>query len=282
MSQKDYYKILNVDNKAGQQQIKDAYRGLALQYHPDRNRGNPAVAERMKEINEAYAVLSDLTKRRAYDAMRQQYGSFAYDQFRQGYSEQDIFKGSDINTIFEEIARASGLSGFNEIFREFYGPEYRAFGFQRPGFFVRGSVHFSPFGRRYNYDQGDRNAHGGVIRPSFPLGGNLGKIAKFVFKKIVGVEWPEKGKDWQGVIYVDPRQAEGGAEVRYFNRRRSRDLRVKIPPGIKDGQQIRLKGMGASGKGGAEAGDLYLKVSMKKSLLQKLRDFWGYTHASAQ
>jgi DnaJ-class molecular chaperone len=281
MSQKDYYQILGIDNEANQQQIKDMYRRLALQYHPDRNRDNPAVAERMKEINEAYAVLSEPHKRREYDALRQQYGSFAYDQFRQGYSEQDIFRGSDINTIFEDIARASGLSGFDEIFKQFYGQEYRSFAFQRPGVFAKGFVYFSPFGRRYNYDPGHRNAHGGVTQPNFPLGGNLGKIARFVLKKMVGIEWPEKGKDWQDIIYVDPRQAEGGSDVRYISRRRSKDLRVKIPPGVKDGQRIRLRGMGASGKGGAEPGDLYLEVRVKKSILHKLRDLLGYTHVSA-
>ena len=105
MVQGDYYQILGVGGHSTQQQIKDAYRKLALQYHPDRNKGNPGAAEKMKKINEAYAVLSDPGKRREYDALRQQYGSFAYDRFRQGYSEQDIFRGSDINQIFEDRVR---------------------------------------------------------------------------------------------------------------------------------------------------------------------------------
>lgn len=273
MAQEDYYQILGVDKSASQQQIKDAYRRLALQYHPDRNRGNLSVAEKMKEINEAYAVLSDPKKRREYDVLRQQYGSFAYERFRKGYSEQDIFRGSDINQIFQEIARLFGLSSFDEIFREFYGPEYQTFEFRRPGFFGRGFVFFSPFGRRYYQGQGYSREQEQFSQLSYPLGGNLGKLVKLFIKKIWGMEWAEKGKDLYDVITIDPQQAQRGSEIIYFNRRRSKDLLVKIPPGIRDGQRIRLKGMGANGKGGAEAGELYLKVRVKRSLFHKMRDF---------
>ena len=89
MSQNDYYQILEIDLKASPKKIKDAYRKLAFKYHPDRNSKNPEAAEKMKRINEAYAVLSDAAKRREYDAMRHQFGSSAYSQFRQNYSEQD-------------------------------------------------------------------------------------------------------------------------------------------------------------------------------------------------
>ena len=83
MSPNDYYQILEVDQKASAGQIKEAYRKLAFQYHPDRNSKNPEAAEKMKRVNEAYAVLSDAVKRREYDKMRHQYGSSAYSQFRQ-------------------------------------------------------------------------------------------------------------------------------------------------------------------------------------------------------
>jgi curved DNA-binding protein CbpA len=100
MNQKDYYNILGVDRDASQQAIKEAYRKLAFQYHPDRNTGDPAATEKMKDINEAYAVLSDVSKRREYDLLRSQYGSFAYERFRQSHTDDDIFRGSDINQIF--------------------------------------------------------------------------------------------------------------------------------------------------------------------------------------
>lgn len=272
MRQKDYYKILGVDADDSQQRIKDAYRRMALKYHPDRNRDNPAVAETMKEINEAYAVLSDPKKRGEYDSLRQQYGDFAYDRFRQGYSEQDIFRGSDINQIFEELARAFGLSGFDAIFKEFYGTEYRSFEFHRPGFFGKGFVYFSPLGRRSPHPQ-QGAGEGQYSLPSAPLGGIMGKAAKYLLKRIWAVEWPERGRDLHDVITIDPMQAQTGAEIRYFNKERSRDLLVKVPPGTGDGQRIRLRGMGANGKGGEESGDLYLRVRVKRPLLRRIRDF---------
>jgi hypothetical protein len=73
------------------------------------NAGNGAAADRMKQINEAYAVLSDPHKRREYDLLLNQFGHRAQEQFRQSYSEQDIFRESDVQQIFEEMARAFGL-----------------------------------------------------------------------------------------------------------------------------------------------------------------------------
>jgi curved DNA-binding protein len=130
MDQKDYYKILGVSREATPKQIKEAYRNLAFQYHPDRNGGSAEAVERMKQINEAYAVLSDPAKRRQYDGFRQTYGDSAYNRFRDGYSEEDIFRGSDINQIFEELSRAFGFRGFEDVFKEAYGSGYRTFEFR--------------------------------------------------------------------------------------------------------------------------------------------------------
>lgn len=262
MANKDYYKILGVAENASQEEIKVAYRKLAFQYHPDRNKESPEAGDRMKEINESYAVISDSEKRREYDAMRRAYGSSAYGRFRQNYSEHDIFKGSDIDEIFEEMGRAFGFRSFDEIFREFYGSDYRSFEFRRPGVRGRGYVFF---GRPAA--QGDRKV------PDFPLGGNLGRVAKFAMKKLLGMEWPEKGDDWRDVVRIDPSTAKEGGEVVYLHRRKSKELRVKIPRGIKDGQVVRLGGMGEEGKGGAEPGDLYLKVQIKRPLGERIRAF---------
>jgi len=106
MSQADYYQVLGVDSDASQSKIKEAYRQLAFKHHPDRNSENAAAADEMKKINEAYAVLSNPAKKTEYDNLRTQFGSSAYTHFRNNYSEQDIFSGSDINHIFEEMARS--------------------------------------------------------------------------------------------------------------------------------------------------------------------------------
>ena len=261
MSQNDYYQILEIDQKAGPRQIKDTYRKLAFKYHPDRNRKNPEAAEKMKQVNEAYAVLSDPVKRREYDAMRQQFGSSAYSQFRQNYSEQDIFSGSDVNQILEQMARAFGLRGFDEIFKEFYGKGYQHYEFRKPGFFAK-SYYFT----------GARQGRG--LNPSgFPLQGSIGKLTRFFLKQFSGIELPEDGTDLNDTIRLSPEFARQGGPYAYYLREKDKKLVVKIPSGIKHNQQIRLAGMGKDGKGGGKAGDLYLKVRIRKPLLQRLQDF---------
>jgi len=264
MEQKDYYQILNVEKEAPPHKIKEAYRRLAFQYHPDKNRETPSVVEKMKEINEAYAVLSDPKKRRDYDTFHDQYGPSGYNRFKQRYSEQDIFRGSDINQIFEEMARSFGFRSFEEVFRESYGQGYRAFEFRKPGAFGRGFVFFGPrFGRS--------NFRANLISPDV-LSGHLGKFTKYLLKKILSINEPERGKDLSDVLYLDPRQALEGARGKYLHRKRSKELIVTVPPGMKHGQQIRLKGMGAPGKDGGEAGDLYLRVRIRKPLFERVKN----------
>ena len=259
MTGRDYYEILGVDRNAGQKQIKEAYRRLAFQFHPDRHKDDPGTAERMKEINESYAVLSDPNKRREYDALRQTYGSSAYGQFRQSYSEEDIFRGSDINQVLDEMARVFGFRGFNDIFSEFYGQGYRTFDFRKPGFSGKAFVFTRPAGLRSRKT------------PPAALEGNLGRVAKWALRRMWGMEWPEMGRDWHDTIILSPERASAGGKVLYTHRKRSKELAVRIPPGIQEGQSIRLQGMGEEGKGGARAGDLYLKVKIRRSLSQWLQ-----------
>ena len=75
MLQEDYYQVLGVDQNTSQTKIKEAYRQAAFKYHPDRNRDNVAAAEKMKKINEAYAVLSNPAKKTDYDDLKTQFGS---------------------------------------------------------------------------------------------------------------------------------------------------------------------------------------------------------------
>ncbi len=102
---KDYYEVLGVPKGASQEQIKKAYRELALRYHPDRNKDNDAEAK-FKEINEAYAVLGDEQKRKQYDA----YGPAG---FGQKFSEEDIFRGFDFDQVFQNMQE--GLFGFQNF-----------------------------------------------------------------------------------------------------------------------------------------------------------------------
>ena len=105
MSKRDYYEVLGVPKAAGKDEIKSAYRKLALQYHPDRNK-SAGAEEKFKEISEAYAVLSDDEKRKRYDV----YGHVG---------TEDAFRGSEAN--FDEVFRDIGIGGFRDIFEQIFG-----------------------------------------------------------------------------------------------------------------------------------------------------------------
>jgi DnaJ-class molecular chaperone len=262
MPQEDYYQVLGVQQNASSAKIKEAYRHLAFKFHPDRNKGNAATADKMKKINEAYAVLSNPAKKADYDNLRAQFGSSAYTRFRNNYSEQDIFSGSDINHIFEEMARSFGFRGSSEIFKEFYGRGYQQFEFKNPG---------GPT-RRFVFRGASQPGHQPKI--NFPVEGNLGKIFRFVLQKVTGVQFPEDGADIEDHLYLAPQQALQGGPYAYYLRRKSKKLVVKIPAGIRDGQRIRLAGMGEKGKAGGKPGDLYLKVHIRKPLLKSIKEFF--------
>ncbi len=100
MAENDYYKILGVSKTATEDEIKKAYRKLAMKYHPDHAKEDKAAEEKFKQVSEAYAVLSDKEK-------RQQYDTFGSAGFQQRYSQEDIFRGFD----FEDILRGFGLGG---------------------------------------------------------------------------------------------------------------------------------------------------------------------------
>lgn len=143
---KDYYQILGVDARATEDEIKRAYRHLALQSHPDRNPGDRAAEERFKEISEAYAVLSDPVKRREYDGFRR--AQDRQEPFRgRAWSQEELFRDLFSNPrsadLFEELSREFSRLGFrfdDRFFRDtFFGSRAIFFG---------GVVVFSPFGVR--------------------------------------------------------------------------------------------------------------------------------------
>ncbi len=267
MGHKNYYDILGVGKDATQQAIKDAYRKLAFQYHPDKNKGDPAATDKMKDLNEAYAVLSDPAKRKEYDFLSSQYGTAAYDRFRQAHTTEDIFRGSDIDQVFEEFARMFGFRSSGDIFRESYGPQYQTFRFYRTGGYGQG------YGNRHGFQGQNGARYSAGTGAGMPvLNGVTGKIIRFFLKRVAGVELPERGDDLLDNLDLEPEMASRGGEVRYSMGQKN--LMVTIPAGIKDGQRIRLRGMGAQGKAGGEPGDLYLEVKTKKSFFQKIKNMF--------
>ena len=255
-----YYEQLNVPSDASAQQIKEAYRKLAFEYHPDRNTGDPLAADKMKAINEAYAVLSNPEKRHRYDALYRDYGDSASEHFRQSFSQQDIFRGSDIHQIFEEMARSFGLRGVDEIFKDFYGKGYHSFEFRQPGVFGKGVFFGGPL-----FSRGSDAKKGGL----------LGMLGHKMLNNIFRLYLPQRGRDLVDTIVIHPDLAKVGGPYAYFHRQRGKKLVVHVPAGVRHGQTIRLAGMGKTGSHGAESGDLFLRVQIKAPFIEKLKRLVG-------
>lgn len=107
MPGKDYYKILGVSKSVSSGEIKKAYRKLALKYHPDHNKGDKSAEDKFKDISEAYAVLSNPEKKKQYDM-------FGAEGFQNKFTQEDIFRGFDFGSIFQEFGFRGG--GKDRIF----------------------------------------------------------------------------------------------------------------------------------------------------------------------
>lgn len=256
MNGADYYKTLGVPTNADPKTIKEAYRKLALKYHPDRNANNPEAVERMKIVNEAYAVLSNPAKRREYDGLRGRFGDSAYQRFWRNHTEQDIYRDSDIDQIFEDLAKNFGLRGFDDIFRDLQGKGFQRFDLKGPGIFGGGLFFFGK-----------------------PGGGNLGpKMFETLFRNLIesmtGLKLPRRGADVKDDIYLSADFARNGGPFAYYYKKQEKKLVVRIPPGVEEGQRIRLTGMGDPGTAGGPAGDLLLKVKISRNrIMDKVRRF---------
>lgn len=258
MSKQDYYQVLGVDANADAAAIKESYRKLAFRYHPDRNRETPQAAEKMKHLNEAYAVLSDPEKRRRYDALRHRFGNAAQQRFRQAHSDQDIFSGTDIRQIFEEMARAHGFRGFEEVFREFYSQAKGPLGDIPSGGSARGFVFKMPAGA------------GRRARSAF-LAGMAGRLIQSILSRFFHIEIPQDGDDINDTIRLSPELAASGGPYAYYHRQHDKKLVVQIPANLQDGQRIRLRGQGQAGRSGGKSGDLFLKARIRRSLRHRLK-----------
>ena len=246
----DYYKTLGVTRQADNSQIKQAYKKLAIKVHPDRNPDDKGAADKMAQLNEAYAVLSNPEKRQNYDQLRERFGDDAAGRFRQNHTYEDILRESDIEKIFQEISDNFGLRGFQELFKS---------GKMRGGgFFMFGTFGSAPHGRP--------KATGG--------GGFLKGIGRTLLNNVIAnaLNTPDQGKDMHDTIFLSEKHAQKGGPYAYYHTKQDKKLIVKIPKNIQEGRKIRLKGLGNKDVITGENGDLYLTVSIKTNLLSKLKN----------
>jgi len=265
---KDYYQTLGISEDASQEDIKRAFRKLAFKYHPDTNPGNEEqAAERFKEINEAYGVLGDESKRRQYDFARSgQFAGVGYDTGYRGfqYSQQDIFRDIFSNrAMFDELSRMFAQAGLrfdpdflNRVFFEGKGVMFQFYA-------TPGGVGQRTYQQGYPYTTVSTYKPGLMERLFSKIAVKMGKYA---LRKLFGFEYESPLRqelDQHIELEIPLAEAAGGGErqVTYKRGGRKKKLMVKIPPGVKPGTKIRLKGMGA--KEGKKSGDLYLHIRVK-------------------
>jgi len=260
---KNYYENLGIPKDASKDAIKDAYRKLAMQYHPDRNK-SPGAEEKFKEISEAYAVLSD-------DEKRQQYDNLGSNGFDQRYSREDIFRGADFDSIFRDMGVSSG---FDDLFSVFFGgrdfeQRQRAIHGRDLGYEVYITLEEAARGVEKEIEVpriercqvcGGSGATPGSSVQTCPVCRGSGKVQNTVrkssgtFIQIASCS----ACNGTGQKIISPCRNCNGKGLR----KRERKITVKIPVGITEGNQLRLEGQGDAPPGKGPAGDLYIIIHL--------------------
>ncbi len=268
MDKRDYYEILGIDRGADENAIKKEYRGLAMKYHPDRNPGDKQAAEKMTEINEAYAVLSDRGKRRLYDT----YGHAGL----QGYTIEDIFGGVDFSSLFREFGLGDSFGrGFGgSIFDSFFGRRGSTRTRPRKGADLRYDLEVSledvalgaektiqfPKIEECRACSGTGAKPDGLIECEHCHGSGqivmdqrsgytvLRQITTCSHCRGRGRIIKESCDECQGIGFLE----------------KAKEITVPIPRGADTGHNIRIEGEGKWGEAGARPGDLYVVFAVQR------------------
>jgi len=283
MANRDYYEILGVHKNAKDDEIKRAYRKLAMKYHPDRNPNKKEAEERFKELNEAYAVLSDPEKRKQYD-------QFGAEGFRQRYTQEDIFRGFDFEDIFSSLFggkgrreyRAGSRGGFD------FGDLFGRGGYQDMGRMQQKgedalyewpiSLEEAAFGGEKKVSI-QRNGKMQELSVRIPPGISSGKKLRVAGKGMEGrnggppgdlylqisiKEHPIFTREGDDIVVekeIAFSEAVLGTTVEVPTLEGPK--KVKIPPGTQSNTKMRLRGQGVPHFRGSGKGDEYVKVFVK-------------------
>ena len=273
----DYYSVLGVSRTASEENIKKAFRKKAMEYHPDRNKGNPKAEEKFKQINEAYAVLGDTKK-------RSQYNRFGSEGFHKRFSREDIFKNFNFGDTFSGFDPQSSFGGGQRI------PDLETF-LSRHGF--RGNSSRKGNDLRQDFHISFEEAalgtsrvvlieqNGKKIKTHFkiPEGSLDGKRLRLVGKGQTGFNGGPPGdlylkirinkhplfyREEDNVILtkeISLTDALIGTTVEVPTLREPK--LVKIPPCTQSHTRLRLKGMGISSSKNKPKGDQYIRIIIK-------------------
>ncbi len=261
MSKRDYYEVLGVDKGAAKDEIKKAYRKLAIMYHPDKNSGNKEAEDKFKEATEAYEVLSDDSKRQAYD----QFGFAGVDGMGAG--------AHDYSSVFRDFEDIFG--DFSGIFDSFFGSSGGRGRGGRSQNIPRGAdlrynldVSFKDavFGTKveiaFNKNSSCTTCSGsgaapGSGRKTCSTCGGTGQVRRS--SGFFSIASPCPTCRGEGFILENPCGGCGGSGVV----RKKQKIKVTIPPGIETGKRISIPGQGDAGPNGGEPGDLYVFINVR-------------------
>jgi len=266
MTKRDYYEILGVNKDAQVDEIKKKYRKLAMKYHPDRVSADKRKEseEKFKEISEAYAVLSDATKRAQYDR-------FGHAGINNQYSSEDIFRGADFGSIFEDLGFGGGI--FEDLFSGFGGGRSRRGGprrgadleYEMPISFEDAASGIERTIRIKRREEcttcKGTGAQPGTSKKQCGICGGAGQVGQSAgFFTIARTCDTCRG---EGQIIEKPcKDCRGTGKVAV-----ERKINVKVPAGVDGGSHLRVRGEGEAGSKGAPRGDLYILIRLEEHKL---------------
>ena len=251
MAKRDYYQVLNVQKNASEEELKKAYRRLAMKYHPDRNPDNKQAEENFKEVKEAYEILSDPQKRAAYD----QFGHAGIDDTMGGAGFGGFGGFGDIGDIFESVFGGGARGGSQGVYR---GNDLR-YDLSLSLEEVAGGTEVKI---RVPTQAACDTCHGSGAKPGSspkicPRCGGHGQVR--ITRGFFSVQQTCPSCRGTGKIIQAPcPRCHGGGRIQEH-----KTLSVKVPPGVDSGDRIRLSGEGEAGVSGGPPGDLYVQVNVR-------------------